>query len=182
MDWNRIYVFLYANQRTVSLDEYGIFSRNAYPCVHCRNCVRRRNVGRRYFVECLGWIQEPDFSIGFSVIMMGVSITISGLLPPNAFIILRFVVPLWGYLLHFTVCKMHCFKNSFHLNIWDEFFFARKRYVLCYAAGLTVFRGFGGANRRGKVVLLCGIGIIIVAVLVFTLPILRNFDCQSNKE
>ena len=30
--------------------------------------------------------------------------------------------------------------------------------------------------------LLCGIGIIIVAVLVFTLPILRNFDCQSNKE
>ena len=38
------------------------------------------------------------------------------------------------------------------------------------------------AERIGveKWFLLCGLGIIAVAVLVFVLPVLRNVDCQSQ--
>lgn len=100
-----------------------------------------------------GGFKNRIFSIGFSVIMMGVSITISGLLPPNAFIIFAICCTFMGLSSPFYGVQNALFQEQLPPEYLGRvFFFARKRYVLCYAAGLTVFRGFGGANRRGKVV------------------------------
>jgi hypothetical protein len=59
-----------------------------------------------------------------------------------------------------------------------------QRMVMSFAMPLGLLCSGALAEQIGveKWFLLCGIGIIIVGVLVFTLPILRNFDCQSNKE
>ncbi len=68
-------------------DEHGILSWNTYPCVHSRNCLCRRYACRGNFAQRLGGFKNRIFSIGLSVLVMGVSIAISGLLPTNAFFI-----------------------------------------------------------------------------------------------
>jgi DHA3 family macrolide efflux protein-like MFS transporter len=130
-----------------------------------------------------GGFKNRIFSIGFSVIMMGVSITISGLLPPNAFIIFAICCTFMGLSSPFYGVQNALFQEQLPPEYLGRVF-SLLASVMSFAMPLGLLCSGALAEQIGveKWFLLCGIGIIIVAVLVFTLPILRNFDCQSNKE
>lgn len=130
-----------------------------------------------------GGFKNRIFSIGFSVIMMGVSITISGLLPPNAFIIFAICCTFMGLSSPFYGVQNALFQEQLPPEYLGRVF-SLLGSVMSFAMPLGLLCSGALAEQIGveKWFLLCGIGIIIVAVLVFTLPVLRNFDCQSNKE
>ena len=118
-----------------------------------------------------GGFKKRRYTIGLSVLLMGVSNMLSGLLPPDAFLV--FVVCLYCYgnfrsILRCAKCDF--FKKRSNQNIWGEFFS-----LLTSAASLAMPFGLviSGplAERLGveKWFVICGIGIIIVALArIFT--------------
>ena len=69
-----------------------------------------------------GGFKKRRYTIGLSVLLMGVSNMLSGLLPPDAFLVFVVCCTVMGFPLHFTVCKMRFFKKRSNQNIWGEFF------------------------------------------------------------
>ena len=181
MDWNGIYVFLYAYQCIVPFNEHGILSWNTYPCVHSRNCFCRRYACRGILLSVWGGFKNRIFSIGLSVLVMGVSIAISGLLPTNAFFIFVICCTVMGLTSPFYGVQNALFQEQLPPEYLGRVF-SLLGSVMSFAMPLGLLCSGIFAERIGveKWFLLCGIGIIAVAVLVFVLPVLRNVDCQSQ--
>ena len=127
-----------------------------------------------------GGFKNRIFSIGFSVLIMGVSIMISGLLPPNAFIIFVICCTFMGLSSPFYGVQNALFQEQLPPEYLGRVF-SLLGSVMSFAMPLGLLCSGIFAEQIGveKWFLLCGIGIIAVAVLVFILPVLRNVDCQS---
>ena len=153
LDWNGIYVFLYAYQCIVPFDEHGILSWNTYPCVHSRNCLCRRYACRGNFAQRLGWIQEPDFfnrSIGSCD--GGKHCDFRFAAHQCVFYICNL---LYGHGVNFSILRStkRLVSRAASTGISGTgFLIARKRDVLCHAAGFAVFRYFCRTNWCRKMV------------------------------
>ena len=92
-----------------------------------------------------GGFKKRRYTIGLSVLLMGVSNMLSGLLPPDAFLVLLCAVLLWEVPLHFTVCKMRFFKKRSNRISGESFFSTDKRRFPRHAVWPCHFRASGGA-------------------------------------
>lgn len=128
-----------------------------------------------------GGFKNRIFSIGLSVLVMGVSIAISGLLPTNAFFIFVICCTVMGLTSPFYGVQNALFQEQLPPEYLGRVF-SLLGSVMSFAMPLGLLCSGIVAERIGveKWFLLCGIGIIAVAVLVFVLPVLRNVDCQSQ--
>lgn len=128
-----------------------------------------------------GGFKNRIFSIGLSVLVMGVSIAISGLLPTNAFFIFVICCTVMGLTSPFYGVQNALFQEQLPPEYLGRVF-SLLGSVMSFAMPLGLLCSGIFAERIGveKCFLLCGIGIIAVAVLVFVLPVLRNVDCQSQ--
>lgn len=128
-----------------------------------------------------GGFKNRIFSIGLSVLVMGVSIAISGLLPTNAFFIFVICCTVMGLTSPFYGVQNALFQEQLPPEYLGRVF-SLLGSVMSFAMPLGLLCSGIFAERIGveKWFLLCGIGIIAVAVLVFVLPVLRNVDCQSQ--
>lgn len=128
-----------------------------------------------------GGFKNRIFSIGLSVLVMGVSIAISGLLPTNAFFIFVICCTVMGLTSPFYGVQNALFQEQLPPEYLGRVF-SLLGSVMSFAMPLGLLCSGIIAERIGveKWFLLCGIGIIAVAVLVFVLPVLRNVDCQSQ--
>lgn len=128
-----------------------------------------------------GGFKNRIFSIGLSVLVMGVSIAISGLLPTNAFFIFVICCTVMGLTSPFYGVQNALFQEQLPPEYLGRVF-SLLGSVMSFAMPLGLLCSGICAERIGveKWFLLCGIGIIAVAVLVFVLPVLRNVDCQSQ--
>ena len=128
-----------------------------------------------------GGFKNRIFSIGLSVLVMGVSIAISGLLPTNAFFIFVICCTVMGLTSPFYGVQDALFQEQLPPEYLGRVF-SLLGSVMSFAMPLGLLCSGIFAERIGveKWFLLCGIGIIAVAVLVFVLPVLRNVDCQSQ--
>lgn len=128
-----------------------------------------------------GGFKNRIFSIGLSVLVMGVSIAISGLLPTNAFFIFVICCTVMGLTSPFYGVQNALFQEQLPPEYLGRVF-SLLGSVMSFAMPLGLLCSGIFAELIGveKWFLLCGIGIIAVAVLVFVLPVLRNVDCQSQ--
>lgn len=128
-----------------------------------------------------GGFKNRIFSIGLSVLVMGVSIAISGLLPTNAFFIFVICCTVMGLTSPFYGVQNALFQEQLPPEYLGRVF-SLLGSVMSFAMPLGLLCSGIFAERIGveNWFLLCGIGIIAVAVLVFVLPVLRNVDCQSQ--
>lgn len=128
-----------------------------------------------------GGFKNRIFSIGLSVLVMGVSIAISGLLPTNAFFIFVICCTVMGLTSPFYGVQNALFQEQLPPEYLGRVF-SLLGSVISFAMPLGLLCSGIFAELIGveKWFLLCGIGIIAVAVLVFVLPVLRNVDCQSQ--
>ena len=128
-----------------------------------------------------GGFKNRIFSIGLSVLVMGVSIAISGLLPTNAFFIFVICCTVMGLTSPFYGVQNALFQEQLPPEYLGRVF-SLLGSVMSFAMPLGLLCSGIFAERIGveKWFFLCGIGIIAVAVLVFVLPVLRNVDCQSQ--
>ena len=128
-----------------------------------------------------GGFKNRIFSIGLSVLVMGVSIAISGLLPTNAFFIFVICCTVMGLTSPFYGVQDALFQEQLPPEYLGRVF-SLLGSVMSFAMPLGLLCSGIFAELIGveKWFLLCGIGIIAVAVLVFVLPVLRNVDCQSQ--
>ena len=124
-----------------------------------------------------GGFKKRRYTIGLSVLLMGVSNMLSGLLPPDAFLV-------------FVVCRtvmgisapFYGVQNAIFQETVKPEYLGRVFSLLTSAASLAMPFGLviSGplAERLGveKWFVICGIGIIIVALAVFLLPGLREID------
>lgn len=90
-----------------------------------------------------GGFKRRTHTICFSVLLMGISITVSGLLPSGAFLIFIVCCTAMGIAAPFYGVQNAIFKKLSSLNIWGEFFVANKCRIFCYAVGSSHFRTFG---------------------------------------
>ena len=128
-----------------------------------------------------GGFKNRIFSIGLSVLVMGVSIAISGLLPTNAFFIFVICCTVMGLTSPFYGVQNALFQEQLPPEYLGRVF-SLLGSVMSFAMPLGLLCSGIFAELIGveKWFLLCRIGIIAVAVLVFVLPVLRNVDCQSQ--
>lgn len=128
-----------------------------------------------------GGFKNRIFSIGLSVLVMGVSIAISGLLPTNAFFIFVICCTVMGLTSPFYGVQNALFQEQLPPEYLGRVF-SLLGSVMSFAMPLGLLCSGIFAELIGveKWFLLCGIGIIAVAVLFFVLPVLRNVDCQSQ--
>lgn len=128
-----------------------------------------------------GGFKNRIFSIGLSVLVMGVSIAISGLLPTNAFFIFVICCTVMGLTSPFYGVQNALFQEQLPPEYLGRVF-SLLGSVMSFAMPLGLLCSGIFAELIGveKWFLLCGIGIIAVAVLIFVLPVLRNVDCQSQ--
>lgn len=128
-----------------------------------------------------GGFKNRIFSIGLSVLVMGVSIAISGLLPTNAFFIFVICCTVMGLTSPFYGVQNALFQEQLPPEYLGRVF-SLLGSVMSFAMPLGLLCSGIFAELIGveKWFLLCGIGIIAIAVLVFVLPVLRNVDCQSQ--
>lgn len=92
------------------------------------------------------------------------------------FLSLLCAVLLWEFPLHFTVCKMRFSRNGQTRISGESFSLLTSAASLAMPFGLVISGPL--AERLGveKWFVICGIGIIIVALAVFLLPGLREID------
>lgn len=123
-----------------------------------------------------GGFKKRRYTIGLSVLLMGVSNMLSGLLPPDAFLVFVVCCTVMGISAPFTVCKMRFSRNGQTRISGESFSLLTSAASLAMPFGLVISGPL--AERLGveKWFVICGIGIIIVALAVFLLPGLREID------
>ncbi len=154
---------------------------NTYPCVHSRNCFCRRYACRGILLSVWGGFKNRIFfnrSIGSCD---GGKHCDFGLLPTNAFFIFVICCTVMGLTSPFYGVQNALFQEQLPPEYLGRVF-SLLGSVMSFAMPLGLLCSGIFAERIGveKWFLLCGIGIIAVAVLVFVLPVLRNVDCQSQ--
>ena len=130
-----------------------------------------------------GGFKNRILSIGFSVFLMGISITLSGLLPNHAFpvfaaccIAMGFTAPFYGV------------QNALIQEQIAPEYLGRVFSLLGSIASLTMPLGLLCSGVFAEKIgvenwfLLCGIGILAVSVLVFVLPSLRKVDKVTGRK
>lgn len=124
-----------------------------------------------------GGFKKRRYTIGLSVLLMGVSNMLSGLLPPDAFLVFVVCCTVMGISAPFYGVQDAIFQETVKPEYLGRVFS-----LLTSAASLAMPFGLviSGplAERLGveKWFVICGIGIIIVALAVFLLPGLREID------
>ncbi len=91
-----------------------------------------------------GGFKKRRYTIGLSVLLMGVSNMLSGLLPQTRFLSLLCAVLLWEFPLHFTV-QNAIFQETVEPEYLESFFSTDKRRFLRHAVWPCHFRASGGA-------------------------------------
>ena len=124
-----------------------------------------------------GGFKKRRYTIGLSVLLMGVSNMLSGLLPPDAFLVFVVCCTVMG-----ISAPFYGVQNAIFQETVKPEYLGRVFSLLTSAASLAMPFGLviSGplAERLGveKWFVICGIGIIIVALAVFLLPGLREID------
>ena len=128
-----------------------------------------------------GGFKNRILSIGLSILVMGVSIAVSGLLPSSAFPAFAVCCVAMGLTSPFYGVQNALIQE----RIAPEYLgrvFAMLSSVISFAMPMGLLCSGIFAEQIGveKWFLLCGIGIIAVSMLVFVLPVLRDFDRKTK--
>ena len=177
LDWCNLYVLLYANQYAFPLICMSYFKGTP---AHASAAEIAFAVGMLLggvILSIWGGFKKRRYTIGLSVLLMGVSNMLSGLLPPDAFLVFVVCCTVMG-----ISAPFYGVQNAIFQETVKPEYLGRVFSLLTSAASLAMPFGLviSGplAERLGveKWFVICGIGIIIVALAVFLLPGLREID------
>lgn len=122
LDWCNLYVLLYANQYAFPLICMSYFKGTP---AHASAAEIAFAVGMLLggvILSIWGGFKKRRYTIGLSVLLMGVSIMLSGLLPPDAFLVFVVCCTVMGISAPFYGVQNAIFKKRSNQNIWGEFF------------------------------------------------------------
>lgn len=127
-----------------------------------------------------GGFKKRTFTIGISVLMMGIGVTISGILPPNAFIAFAISCMVMGVSAPFYGVQNALFQEKIKPEYLGRVF-SLLGSVMSFAMPLGLLCSGLFAEQIGveKWFLISGIGIIAISFLVFVLPVVQSLDNRT---
>jgi DHA3 family macrolide efflux protein-like MFS transporter len=127
-----------------------------------------------------GGFKKRTFTIGASVLMMGIGVTISGILPPNAFIAFAICCMVMGVSAPFYGVQNALFQEKIKPEYLGRVF-SLLGSVMSFTMPLGLLCSGLFAEQIGveKWFLISGIGIIAISSLVFVLPVVQSLDNRT---
>ena len=127
-----------------------------------------------------GGFKKRTFTIGASVLMMGIGVAISGILPPNAFIAFAICCMVMGMSAPFYGVQNALFQEKIKPEYLGRVF-SLLGSVMSFAMPLGLLCSGLFAELIGveKWFLISGIGIIAISFLVFVLPVVQSLDNRT---
>ena len=127
-----------------------------------------------------GGFKKRTFTIGASVLMMGIGVAISGILPSNAFIAFAICCMVMGVSAPFYGVQNALFQEKIKPEYLGRVF-SLLGSVMSFAMPLGLLCSGLFAEQIGveKWFLISGIGIITISFLVFILPVVQSLDNRT---
>ncbi len=127
-----------------------------------------------------GGFKKRTFTIGASVLMMGIGVAISGILPSNAFIAFAICCMVMGVSAPFYGVQNALFQEKIKPEYLGRVF-SLLGSVMSFAMPLGLLCSGLFAEQLGveKWFLISGIGIITISFLVFILPVVQSLDNRT---
>ena len=127
-----------------------------------------------------GGFKKRTFTIGASVLMMGIGVAISGILPSNAFIAFAICCMVMGVSAPFYGVQNALFQEKIKPEYLGRVF-SLLGSVMSFAMPLGLLCSGLFAEQIGveKWFLISGIGIITISFLVFVLPVVQSLDNRT---
>ena len=127
-----------------------------------------------------GGFKNRTFTIGASVLMMGIGVAISGILPSNAFIAFAICCMVMGVSAPFYGVQNALFQEKIKPEYLGRVF-SLLGSVMSFAMPLGLLCSGLFAEQIGveKWFLISGIGIITISFLVFILPVVQSLDNRT---
>ena len=127
-----------------------------------------------------GGFKKRTFTIGASVLMMGIGVAISGILPSNAFIAFAICCMVMGMSAPFYGVQNALFQEKIKPEYLGRVF-SLLGSVMSFAMPLGLLCSGLFAEQIGveKWFLISGIGIITISFLVFILPVVQSLDNRT---
>ena len=127
-----------------------------------------------------GGFKKRTFTIGASVLMMGIGVAISGILPSNAFIAFAICCMVMGVSAPFYGVQNALFQEKIKPEYLGRVF-SLLGSVMSFAMPLGLLCSGLFAEQIGveKWFLISGIGIITISSLVFVLPVVQSLDNRT---